>query len=750
MLKTLVFFIAIVALSSGFANTLSLFNSISNSGLLIFDSAYADNTVNQTTSNNEECDLSSFCISSGDQSSLIQIGDRNRINQNMQQDNNDCNDASSCENFDLQGTSIGQTTDGFISDSGSRNENLQPVDNSLDSANDNSIVQNTDEENSRCNHQAFCSNSGGTRSVIGINDNRIIVNTGDDNKNTQSGVKVASTYSNSISHKVNQLNEDCQNEAFCENIELDESFLGNVLNEAIFNGGNNNINLQNIVQSDSDNENTISTVMDQKNRECKVVCHNEILDISGSLVSGPGILNIGNNNTNIQSVIELGSDNKNTIIKDLKQENENCDSCDNVGANLNFIGGSFHTNNGPNVYNDENNNVNTQNISQVDSSTHNSITSDQSQVNNDCQHGSGCRNSDIQVTSLGVLVPSGFIANDGENSTVSEDISAANSDNGNTINTRIAQKNNRCDNQSACLNDFSSSILMNENPLEDISPGNIFNVGNNNSISKSVSNVESKNNNEFEQITTQENSDCNELSICRNFLTINVNLGLGMNNDLHVQGNNSNVSSTVSTFNSNNNNEINQEADQTNHHCSANSSCTNFAAVSSLIGLVNKDEIVSDTSNSKIVESILVDNTNNDNTILQQIRQNNFCREDSECSNAGNLISEVNEQNNQQIDQTLTQKNLCLKESTCNNVGKVTGASGSNSQFNICIKDSDCSNSGTNNKSVCLDGSSCINSGTNTKVISKDSSCSSGVDGSTTICSSGRIISVGKDPELRT
>ena len=49
-----------------------------------------------------------------------------------------------------------------------------------------------------------------------------------------------------------------------------------------------------------------------------------------------------------------------------------------------------------------------------------------------------------------------------------------------------------------------------------------------------------------------------------------------------------------------------------------------------------------------------------------------------------------------------------------------------------------------------MDGSSCTNKGTNTKVISKDSSCSSGVDGSTTICDNGPIISMGSDPGKNT
>ncbi len=40
--------------------------------------------------------------------------------------------------------------------------------------------------------------------------------------------------------------------------------------------------------------------------------------------------------------------------------------------------------------------------------------------------------------------------------------------------------------------------------------------------------------------------------------------------------------------------------------------------------------------------------------------------------------------------------------------------------------------------------------GTDTRIISKDSSSGSGVDGSTTICSNRRIISVGKDPEKNT
>ena len=125
-----------------------------------------------------------------------------------------------------------------------------------------------------------------------------------------------------------------------------------------------------------------------------------------------------------------------------------------------------------------------------------------------------------------------------------------------------------------------------------------------------------------------------------------------------------------------------------------------------------------------------------------------MCRT-SICVNSANLTATINGENNQNIDQNLGQNNLCVKTSSCINDGKVVGVSGSNTQSNTCVEGSTCNNTGTNNKNTCVSGATCNNTGVNTKVISHGDTCNSGADGSTTICSHGRIVTVSENPNLR-
>lgn len=158
-------------------------------------------------------------------------------------------------------------------------------------------------------------------------------------------------------------------------------------------------------------------------------------------------------------------------------------------------------------------------------------------------------------------------------------------------------------------------------------------------------------------------------------------------------------------------------------------------------------DISNSQDNQSITQVNFISDTNNQNNIAQKIVQDNFCRT-SICSNAANLSATVNGENNQNIDQNVGQNNLCLDSSTCLNNGKVIGASGSNSQSNVCVDGSSCNNSGTNNKNTCVTGATCNNTGVNTKVISDGDSCNSGSDGSTTICSYGRIVTISSNPNL--
>lgn len=199
--------------------------------------------------------------------------------------------------------------------------------------------------------------------------------------------------------------------------------------------------------------------------------------------------------------------------------------------------------------------------------------------------------------------------------------------------------------------------------------------------------------------------------------------------------------------NSNNDNKITQEAEQKNQACSP-SSCLNFGSTTVNIGTVIQPGITNDLSNNNIENTRLNSDSNNNNAVLQTMGQTNLCKGSSSCDNVGTLTAELNGENNQEIDQSLNQNNLCVKNSTCSNNGNVGGGSGSNDQSNTCVSGSSCSNIGTNNKNTCTNGASCNNAGLDTKVISNGDTCNSGADGSTTICSHGRIIAISSNPNL--
>ena len=316
------------------------------------------------------------------------------------------------------------------------------------------------------------------------------------------------------------------------------------------------------------------------------------------------------------------------------------------------------------------------------------------------------------------------------------------SSNTNKASSSGAQENKNCQENTGCVNFLSTGGLIG---LQ--SNGFVETSGNNNSVEDQVNSIESSNDNNIKETADQENNYCTDTSFCFNLLGITSDIGVISGGDIANSGDNNSISNNLDIANSDNNNKIAQDGEQSNEHCSESSSCLNFGAVTADIGSLQGPDISNDDSNAKLVQSSSIKDTNNGNVISQKLDQNNKCREGSSSTNDGNLFADISGQNNQHVDQSMTQKNLCLKQSTCNSTGSVTGGSGSNAQSNLCVKNSECSNSGTNNKNICLDGSSCTNTGINTKVISKDSSCSSGVEGSTTICSNGRIISVGNNPE---
>ena len=150
-------------------------------------------------------------------------------------------------------------------------------------------------------------------------------------------------------------------------------------------------------------------------------------------------------------------------------------------------------------------------------------------------------------------------------------------------------------------------------------------------------------------------------------------------------GDNNTISDSVVDVSSNNDNKIKQETKQINQNCSDSTFCLNTGFAKANIGSGASPNIVSVESDQNISQNTLNSNINNDNSISQVLTQDNFCGPTSDCENNGNVTTEVAGQNGQTIDQTLNQNNLCFKSSQCLNDGKVIGLSGSNSQSNICL-----------------------------------------------------------------
>ena len=302
-----------------------------------------------------------------------------------------------------------------------------------------------------------------------------------------------------------------------------------------------------------------------------------------------------------------------------------------------------------------------------------------------------------------------------------------------------------CNNGPNCAN--SASVTQNIGQSFATFNNAITNEGDNNQINQSQTAINSNNNNELKANINQDNKNCRDGSACNNGVTFDNTIGTSQNGLIANSGDNNTISDSIITADSNNDNKITQVADQHNHDCGPSGLCVNNAIAGSNIGSVKSSDISNSQDNQNITQTTVISDTNNQNNIAQKIVQNNFCRT-SFCSNTADLTATVNGENNQKIDQNLGQNNFCVKNSNCINDGKVIGGSGSNTQSNTCIDGASCNNIGTNNKSTCFDGATCNNTGIDTKVISHGDSCNSGADGTTTICSHGRIITISNNPNL--
>lgn len=550
---------------------------------------------------------------------------------------------------------------------------------------------------------------------------------------------------NSISQKTSQGNLHCHNVSVCNEESVYTADIGAKQSADILAAGNNNeIHDQISDDANSINQNTINQQLDQKNQNCQGItsCQQYETRFTDIGASGNGVifLTISNNNNITKSISNTDSGNKNNVGTQVLQTNNGCKDMQEEGCHNDVIVSNSLISNSVNDFlgSEGDNNTGIQSIRNAESGNKNTVSQYSSQDNEACHNASGCGNIYLHDSELGNS-GNGFMSNINGNNTSIQDISNTGSYNENTVLQKSNQANNNCSNAAGCFN------FAQQSSRSEIGNGLMFNIGENNFIRTSITNNNSSNNNKVEQQLTQQNNNCDG-SLCANDIS-STYLGSTDAGGISNAGNNNNISTSVINIDSNNDNKIKQDASQINFHCSASSSCNNSGIEFAGVGIVKLPFIITSESNTAISNNSSNISTNNNNAISQNMDQSNLCRDQSNCNNSGNLTANINGQNNQNIDQSLTQKNLCLEGSTCNNDGKVVGISGSNTQSNICLKNSACSNNGTNNNSICLSGSSCTNSGIDTKVISKDSSCSSGVDGSTTICTHGRIISVGKDPE---
>lgn len=746
MIRRNLLLVSIIVLVGGFAYGLISIGSFSNSERSI-QSVFADNTINnQTSAGNTDCDTTSSCTTNPSQSAVVAGGDENKLDQHMALQNDRCSGSTTCDLIGNQQASISETFDGVISDDGKNNVNTQESQRNDDS-NNNLISQDGSQRNKQCDEKSNCSGEANIQAFVGLISDGDILSLGNDSKNTQTVSKSRSSNDNSMSQMDSQSIKGCPG-MDCSNTISNIQSLGSTSSGTLFDTGANNINSQGIIVKDSSNKNVMTNTGTQEIDRCvstldsRHQCINKASHISSlRATDGGGTGSEGNNNMDSINLFTSGSSNGNEVADVSEQQSKDCQDsqCTNTIGTGFTIGRQVSLSA---VTGGTKNTISQDNL-QLDSGKDNKVSNHNIQRNSHCESSSDCDNS-LGSSWVIALDIGDAILNDGSNNIHKQTTSQNSVGNTNTVSSSGTQENKNCQDNTGCINIINIGGITGAN-LD----GFVQTSGNDNSIDEKLNIVNSANDNNMKQNAKEENTDCTDTSLCYNELDVDAGVGVVSGGGIRNFGDTNSISTNMDIINSNNNNKISQEGEQSNGHCSESSSCLNFGDVNSNIGSAHGSDISNEDSNSKIVESATIEDTNNGNIISQKLHQNNQCSEGSHCVNSGSLSADISGQNNQEVDQSLNQKNVCVKQSICNSGGNVIGESGSNTQSNLCINNSHCSNSGTNNKNICVNGGSCSNFGTDTKVIGIGDSCLSGVDGSTTICSHGRIISVGQDPDKR-
>ena len=265
--------------SNMFAN-IGVTSNSQNYGMPIIQTANAANIINnQNTSTNVNCDNTSSCGTSPANTQTGSVGsggDGNEINQNLVQRNEQCTDFSACQSSGTQQAGIVNNFDGFVIDAGSGNTNTQINSNDNEVGNENRIDHQLKQENSQCSHFTGCHNDGFVSSDIGDNRGAGLFITGNGNNNTQLNQGEGDRNSNVVGLNFEQKNKACQDFTDCGNNVGSSLDIGSIFGGGISDSGNDNANIQNNLQKNSANENIVSGIHAQENNNCSRFCHNLI------------------------------------------------------------------------------------------------------------------------------------------------------------------------------------------------------------------------------------------------------------------------------------------------------------------------------------------------------------------------------------------------------------------------------------------------------------------------------------------
>ena len=493
----------------------------------------------------------------------------------------------------------------------------------------NQIDQQFTQQNKDCEINA-CSDFGVTRSTIGSTLNGDILSIAENSRNIQFTSVADSNNDNRISHSDIELNGPCHQS--CANNLFEGSRIGTIQGGTIFEFGSNNNNTQNIATSNSANLNIITRTKTQDNN-CRQIgigdCFTSIFEgLNAGGIERGTIFDFGNNNSNTQSIIREDSVKSNSMNSETDQISRLCDahyecSNDNInGISVGIISAS-------NINEGGNNNTNVQKIIQSDSLKENSVTNTQTQTNSFCRQGindfdSVCGNVIRRDTAIGNVVTYG-LQDCGDNNKYVKNLLQNGSNNGNKLGSTSSQDNNNCENETNCLNFYNTKSSIGGNPSFSFS--DVLNGGDNNSISQIGMDLNSDNNNNVGQMATQENANCGDITDCENHINFQANIGNSLIGDIENSGDNNIISNSQVTVNSNNHNKITQEAEQKNQGCSI-SSCQNTGIATTDVGKIETPRIVNDQSNVSINLTKVSTDTNNNNLVLQKLDQKNLCRDE--------------------------------------------------------------------------------------------------------------------------